>query len=397
MKNTLLALTLSSSAALFADCCCESSCGCCYEEPRCCEEKPPINCECYTPAFYDLDCDCGLIFDAEFLYWYARETNLAYAVKFGLVPEIFPTTPFNPNALEKAFPSSYRHLKAKWGPGVRLGVGANSGCDGWDYYLNWTYFHNKSRNSTSASFAGQIPESSESGVLDLWQTPALTPIYDKVSAKWRLNFNQIDLELGRKYWLSECFNLRPYVALRGAWTRTRFEVKGALGPKTISSTLTQERVKDRFKNTNWGVGFLAGLQPTWYFCSNFALYGDLDVALTWGEFESKKKARYIDSLSASSSAGSSFDISNTSREDFYSMNTIVDLGIGLRWEETWCCNQYRTSLDLGWEHHVWFDHSLRHKPIGSVTNGIFEYFTNTVDVPSNLVYGGFVLRARFDF
>jgi len=36
-----------------------------------------------------------------------------------------------------------------------------------------------------------------------------------------------------------------------------------------------------------------------------------------------------------------------------------ELGIGLRWEETWCCDRYRTSLDLVWEHHLIFDYNHR--------------------------------------
>jgi len=46
------------------------------------------------------------------------------------------------------------------------------------------------------------------------------------------------------------------------------------------------------------------------------------------------------------------DESNTSKDSFFTMSTLIDLGIGLRWEENWCCDQYRTSLDLRWEHHT---------------------------------------------
>lgn len=401
MKKSFLALSLLTTSSLLADCCCEPEEFCDYCEMEetidYCEPNETIDCVCYTPAFYDLDCDCGLIFDVEFLYWYARETNLAYAVKFAMLPEIDPPTNFNPNPSELAFPSSYRHLKANWDPGGRVGIGFNSSCDGWDYYFNWTYIHNKSSSSTSAEFAGDIPETAESGVLDLWQNTGLNPIYDKVSATWRLNFNQVDFELGRKYWLSPCFNLRPYAGLRGVWTRTNFNVKGALGPKEIANVFTKESVKDKFKNTNWGAGLLAGLQPTWYFCSGFGLYGNIDGALLWGEFVGKKKNRYIDSLTVSNTVGSSIDISNKSKEEFYSLKTLLDLGIGLRLEGSLRSNRCRAALDLGWEHHIWFDHGLRHKPIASFTDGNFEYFANTVDIESNLVYGGLVARLRFDF
>ncbi|NGX59140.1 MAG: hypothetical protein KR126chlam3_00287 [Chlamydiae bacterium] len=49
--------------------------------------------------------------------------------------------------------------------------------------------------------------------------------FDKIQAKWQLDFHSIDLEIGRKYWLSKCFNLRPYAGLRGAWTKTTFRTQ----------------------------------------------------------------------------------------------------------------------------------------------------------------------------
>ena len=406
MHKQLIVLSLIAAPGLIAQETAEikteqSGCNTCCCTPCCCVPKPKkcIDCECYTPDFYDLQCDWGVLFDVEFLYWYARETNLAYAVKFTMLPEIDPPTVFTPIPSQVAFPTDYKHIKAEWDPGVRVGIGWNSGCDGWDYYLNWTYFHNKASSSTEAEFDGSTPVAAEQGVLDLWENSAFfdAPIYDKVSAKWRITFNQIDLELGRKYWLSPCFNLRPYAGLRGAWTRTRFNVTGKLGPKDINGTLTEETNKDRFKNRNWGAGFLVGLQPNWYFCSNFILYGNLDAALLWGEFEGRKKIQYINSLTLSDTTAPSFDVSNTSDEKFFSMNTLIDLAIGLRWEETWCCDRYRSALDLGWEHHIWFDHGVRHKPVERFTDGNFQYFKNTVDVVSNLVYGGLVVRLRFDF
>ena len=29
----------------------------------------------------------------------------------------------------------------KWDPGLRFGLGWNDVCDGWDFLVNWTYYH----------------------------------------------------------------------------------------------------------------------------------------------------------------------------------------------------------------------------------------------------------------
>jgi len=85
MKHPLIALTLLAAAPLSAgyhdqpnqyesEDNCYSCNPCCTPQPKKC-----IDCECYTPAFYDLQCDWGLFLSVDLLYWYARETNLNYA------------------------------------------------------------------------------------------------------------------------------------------------------------------------------------------------------------------------------------------------------------------------------------------------------------------------------
>ncbi|NGX37432.1 MAG: hypothetical protein K1000chlam2_00588 [Chlamydiae bacterium] len=381
---------------------------CCISEPKEC-----IDCECYTPAYYDMQCTCGLSVSVSFLYWYARETNLSYATRFTVIPAVPGGTIVNNNFF--AVPSSYEHLDAAWDPGCRVAIGWDQGCDGWDYYLNWTYFHNSKSDSTATlTFEPNEPGANQQGFLNPWinqsftsQSDGTSPFFQKMSAKWRLDFNQIDLELGRKYWLSPCFTLRPYVALRGAWTRSRFAVKGTTFPTSTGSTTFQSRdSKNQYRNRNWGAGFMTGIQPTWYYCRtdcrNFSLFGNLDVALLWGEFEGKSRETFVESTGIQLPLTPTIDINSTAKECFFKMQPILDLAIGARWEEMWCCDRYRSTLEIGWEHHIWFQHGLYHRNVGSLNDGgngpgALNYFTNTVSSEHNLDYGGFVIRAKFEF
>lgn len=372
--------------------CCPADCckPCCVPKPKKC-----IDCECYTPHFYELQCDWGVSFDIEFLYWYAREGDLSYALK-GIAVNQIPTTP----GLSVISARSIKHLQSKWDPGFRVGLGWNSDCDGWDWYLTWTYYHNKKHSSTSVpdfAIGGNTTLASvgQEVLVDPWINPAVseTPIiFNSVSAKWRLNMNYIDLELGRKYWLSRCFTMRPYTALRGAWTKLSFR-----NTATRSSTLTPaiNRFRDRFTNRHWGVGFLVGIQPEWYFCRNFVLYTNFDAALIWGKARNRKHENYttIDAVG--------FDYHNHLSNNFSKMISILDLAIGLRWDELWCCDRYRTALDVGWEHHTWFDMNNRVKlnsPYSNsdiiVTQRGFQSYTEEY---GNLMFGGLVIRLRFDF
>lgn len=445
MNNKYLALSLIASSSLIAQqsrmssnyendnyhhqsgycnsCCCSPCCckPCCVPKPKKC-----IDCECYTPQYYDLQCDCGFFADVAFLYWYARETDLSYALEVEAVQRTLPTED-NENPDLIFAPQKYHHLDTKWDPGVRVGVGWNDSCDGWDYYLNWTWFQNTEKDSTSVPNYGTtgvggsgdvflpfLASNGESLLLNPWINQGFHVVgsnrliisWNSIRARWKLTFNQIDLELGRKYYLSKCFVMRPYLGLRGAWTKINFRTTSSrMATSPLDGTIFDFTFKDRFKTRNWGVGLLGGFQPTFLFTPCFQLYGNADIALIWGEFEIKKRENYQGTTTSTSETLLDPSYVNQSTSKFFQMNAILDLGIGLRWEDTWCCDQYRTALDVGWEHHIWLDHNHRNKTYdffsanlggGSAPareSGFRTYAENT----GNLCYGGLVIRFRFEF
>jgi Legionella pneumophila major outer membrane protein precursor len=407
MKAPLALLALSMSTALVADNCCDPCCKpCCVPQPR-----APICCECYTPAFYEMQCDLGLFGTVDFLYWYGRENGLSYAI----VEKTVPLGSVDVAMTTATTPISYKYTNAKWKPGVRLGLGWNTDCDGWDAYLNWTYYKGKQTGSTKvAPFSGPIPAVGGQGVLLPWANNAIgyggvgafgINLYNSGSAQWQLTLNQIDLEMGRRYYLSKCFTMRPYAGLRGLWTRTHFNLKGA---QTVTSGGTAPlpvgsyslTAKDSFKNRNWSVGFLAGFQPVFYFTEEFSLYANADAALLWGRFRSKTQRNYL----GLQGTATDLNFSSASNANFSGMQPMLDLGMGLRWEMYWCEKRYGLELDAGWEHHVLFNHNYRMKimsgsalstTVGAAPTGVVAY--DQQEVASNLGLGGLILRARFSF
>lgn len=404
MKIPLTLLALSSSAGLLADSCCEPCKPCCVPQPR-----APICCECYVPAFYDMQCATGIYVDAEFLYWYARENDIPVAAYVETVSRSNLTSPTTATV-----PTSYKHFKSKWDPGFRIGLGWYA-CEKWDFYLDYTWYQNRTTSHLSVEpFATQFPSLGHSGIIIPWVDNSLTTldptVYQSAKASWRLNFNQIDLELGNRYYLTKCFTMRPYAGLRGAWIHTNFKVSGfnqetvTTGNTNVATGTYDLTVSDKFRNRNWGVGLLAGFQPAYYFSDEFSFYGDAGMALLWGQFKSRHTMNYQSVLE--SSGATDVNLIDSSNNNASGMHPVLDLEIGIRWETNWCDNQYAFSLDLGWEHHVWFDENFRTQPNSprvitatttpntGVTGRLSESYT---EMTSNIAMGGFVLRARFDF
>ena len=111
---------------------------------------------------------------ADLLVWQAHENGLGYVVKAN-----------GPNLTK----SHTREPHFNWDPGFRVGFGINTPHDGWDLYANWTYYHTKARSNVSNGTEYPV---------------FANPTYigggtaSSSNAKWKLNLNMLDVELGRE-------------------------------------------------------------------------------------------------------------------------------------------------------------------------------------------------------
>jgi len=405
MKN-YFALCLLYASALVAqngdNSCCKP---CCTPEPKKC-----INCECYTPPFYTPNgCDIGLFATADFLYWYARESHLNYAMKEIALPiGSVPPSPGTALNIEDV-----KHLGTKWAPGFRVGLGYQTECDGWDMYFNYTWYHNKRSDSVSVpsdfglSTQPFVALPGQEIVVNPWvnlnlpsgtlTTGIFSYMFNRIAAEWKFTLNDFVLELGRKSWLSRYFALRPYAALRAAWVNRTFTINSFRNNTLVPGAMAH--FQDRFTNHYWGVGMELGFQPEWYFTPQFALISNFDASLLWGKLKGKKKEDYVNE-----GILLPLDHHSLTKNNFSQMLPIFDLMLGFRWDETWACGRYRTALDLGWEQHVWMNFSNQLLASGNafITSpfGDFTFetvpFTN-IENQGNLTFGGLMARFRFDF
>ena len=159
------------------------------------------------------------------------------------------------------------------------------------------------------------------------------------------------------------------------------------------------------------MGIVAGLQPNGYFgChNNFSIYANFDAALLYGKYKSTKKESYSQVITNEGGESyNSIDFSDEFANKFWNLVPIIDLGLGLSWEEYWCGDRYRSEIAIGWEHHIWFNanqrlksndgHDLAFEPHGSM-GFIHPNFTfaSYDKVDTDLTFGGLVVRAKFEF
>lgn len=321
------------------------------------EEKPsPVyftDCEsvAVTPsAGPHVVCGWDVFLTADFLYWTVRQDGMFYAVS-GVGADVAK--------------GKVHNLDWEMTPGFKVGLGYNLCHDGWDLYAEYSYIRTSVSNSTS-----QDPATSN--LIAYWSiNGAAQPLgISRANVDWKLRFHDLHLELGRNSYLSQYLKLRVHAGLELSLIDQEYNLSQTRLSNTSIDLLKQ--VQDF-----WGIGIRAGLDTSWQFTHSFSFFGDLALAILWGEFDLERKDQ--------NSVGGVVTTNIYTGVQARTFEPVLNLEAGFRWETWFCDCRYHTLIQAGWEHQLWILH-----------NEVIKVPTEA-DHGGDLVLQGLTLKVRFDF
>ncbi len=296
---------------------------------------------------------------ADWLLWNAHEDGLAYAVKSEA-----PITLIDAHAKDVHF---------NWNFGFRVGAGYNMCHDGWDIKATYLRFNSHGRSEIHAGDDFILPvRASPADLFSVEGTAAKSNTYI------RLLLNQVDLDLGREFYVSKWMTLRPHMGLRADWIRQKW----GINYRTIAGYPTPNHIEIFMKDHWFGIGVEGGMDTLWGLGNGWSLYGNIDVSILYG-FHSMKQDEEFDPINFFTLQNFKFSYRNS--------QPILDLELGLRWDHMFDDDRFHLGLHAGWEHHVYFGQNQ------------FPYFValtepgNFLGNHGNLTFQGWTLGARFDF
>ena len=290
---------------------------------------------------------CGVYLTGDYLYWTAREDNLSFAIS-GL-----QVTPSSSTGKGHKYSPRFKYTS-----GFKGGIGFDFGHDKWDMYMNYTWLNPHHNHKT-------VHSSKDSILVN--NIIALTSLESLQSARasWSLNFNVIDWELGRNFYISKFLSLRPFFGLKGTWQKQSLDVDyDVIGSSNIESANT---------NDFWGVGPMGGVDTTWHLPGTWSLFADVGISSLWGAFTVKRKDTISDPKIAI------YHVEDV----IHTVKPVLEMQLGIRKEEWFCADRYHFSLQVGWEQQVWFDQNQ------------FDFCLQNRQ--GNLTTQGVTAKARFDF
>jgi hypothetical protein len=344
---------------------------CCKPKPVCCEPKKPSCCQVIEAGCCDQPTMIGIT--GEYLFWSAFEDGLDFAVD-GIVG-------FSTAAGGVVFPISTTEgqvhgLPQKWNSGVRVAIDLSPSCKPcWNVDLEWTWYQTRSKRGVTTRQAPIFDNSpgpnplNPDGLYTAWITPGSGGnAIDTASAKWKLQYNTLDLNLRRMISFGSDFKFNPSIGLRGAWIHQNLNIFTTL--MTPGDDFPQFSGTNTLRNKNDfnAIGFRTGFDTAFYLTPHFSIFGDAYVSLLMGKFHVKQT--HIANALFFGVVHTTADVKN----NFSSLKTALEATLGLRWEQTFCEGQYQFEAHAGYEYLAWLSQNqmIRFTDIASAISTFFR-------------------------
>lgn len=381
----------------------------CAPEPGVCYTTD--ECDCYyclgptqigvNPAVGPRTCNGDIMITVAGFYWGSNQDGMEYAIENAIT---LPTPQPDPSVdtileLNNVIDAKYKTPDFKWDWGFKVGIGYISACDGWDIGVLYTWYRGRASSHDEAE-----PDDNRT-LITLWSefAPAqgLITYATDIQTHWRLNLDLIDIELGREYWTSKYLSFRPFVGLRIAYIKQKYEIQhkgGSWDARQSNPVQAAFNNKVDINNKFHGVGVIGGFDTVWNLGCGWAFFGDLAASILYGKFS-------IDHNEYNRLASDTHDKTKILETDdsFTASSAILDTTFGIQWATMFCACQYGLTLKLGWEHHVFFNQNQMWRvnrirdlsnPSGLPNNtGENVFFQRRGDLTTQ----GWTLTVRFDF
>lgn len=213
----------------------------------------------------------GVDLSLDVLYWRSEVEGTEYTITDNIGTDLIP------------WQGTMKNIGASWDWGFRVGVGYTFEHDDWDAQLQYTYFNNTFSAVTQAGNNDSLTTLRAPSFIVSGSTSDTLSNAEKATSQFNLWLNNLDLTLGRNYFVSANLALRPFIAVQTAWMDLKQDTQYTGG--TTGSLLANNTIILQEKSDFWGMGPEFGLNSRWVLGNGISFFGLIQGALLYGNFD----------------------------------------------------------------------------------------------------------------
>jgi len=313
----------------------------------------------------------GWFLTLDVLYWHAKVGGTEFAYSD------------NDPAATLPIRGRTKDIDFEWDWGFRVGLGYNFAHDGWDAYLHYTYFDTSGSDSSRAGLNSTlVPLQGAAQIVgQVGDVNAVFQFCESAKSQYDLDYNALDLELGRAYFVSGKLSFRPHWGLKTAWIDQEQITRYTGGTRVGDDLgLGVSTVHIKGDCDFWGLGPRAGVESKWHLGYGFSIFGNIAGGLLFGYYDVDHRERWTGNED------------NTIRlhANRHAFSPTVQFQLGLRFDKYVHNNRQHIGVGLGFEAEYWWRQNQMLKIDDAA---VLKYERYSED----LSFHGLTLDIRFDF
>lgn len=336
-----------------------------------------------APLGVNLQNSNGWFFTVNAMYWQANIANNDFAQTDASIDRVSGSL----------LPSVGKEIQAdyNWDWGFRFGVGKLFKHDNWDLAARYTFFD--ATTSSKIGFSDNsvvLPTRGQSSIVG---SPNSFGFATDARAQGSINFQSVDLTLGRAYYVSRDLSFHPNWGLQATFLDSKESIEysggdqfgttlGLNGLTTDPNYPLNANVKVIDNSKFWAIGPRVGVDAQFHVSEGVSIYTNLATSLLYADQELRHKDIYSANVDVNK-------INVLSR--FHQFVPTIDALIGLRYDGYFNNDAQHLGIGLGWEIQYLFNaiqrgvHGNSGRPYGSAT------------ISKDFSTQGLTIDLRFDF
>ncbi|QVL57143.1 MAG: MOMP family protein [Simkaniaceae bacterium] len=271
----------------------------------------------------------------DILYWHPKLGGTEYAISTN--PDFITTQGGQQRFNFLQHEGAIKENDFSWDLGLKAGIGYKTPHDDWDVYARYTWFES---NSSSSCF-----KTPPAAIFTLRSV-------EGTAAKWAkshvdIEYNNIELQLARSFFLSRRLSIRPHFDLKTTWlslaqniTYNRSDLP-RVRPELVD---LDRKIKDSSKMR--GFGPQVGVDGKLYVGNGVSLFGDLSGSILYSYFRVRHKETHpVITDDDFVYGGTQYTI----KDNHHRFIPFVQMFVGLTWDTYLNSNRQHLSLKGGYE------------------------------------------------
>lgn len=371
-----------------------------------------------------------LTFDV--LYWHPKMGGTEFAISY--TPSNFISIPpFIPEVATSHFPKGkVKENDFSWDLGLKVGLGYKTPHDYWDVYARYTWFESHSSNSMHKDYPStiiptKVPFSTALNLFTTTEAFNLQFYSNHAKSKVDIDYNNVDLELARSYFISTNISVRPNMSVKATFLDLSQKVSYVQENNPSASSLlfdaVSPEVKVQLHSQMAGVGPRMGLDTKYYIGHGFNIFGEIAGSILYSRFKTSQKDQIPNHLfggilpdNIADAFNDLLDLvlsgpSRSLKHKFHKFIPFAQMYLGLEWNKNFLNNKKHLGLKLGYEVQYYWRANQMENTGNATSNAAITFFSidplqATIEprarqdnhhTSNDLMFYGITGEARLDF